>query len=82
MPRTIGTSQLDSIDNVNLRQIAFASLYAVFVTGNALKLKEVKAFLGEETNPKFVLVNQELDRKLRINYQLQLVSTSHTQLSC
>ena len=33
-----------------------------FVTGNLLKLKEVKAFLGEETNPKFVLVNQELDR--------------------
>jgi len=39
-------------------------IISVFVTGNELKLKEVRAFLGEETNPKFVLVNQELDRAL------------------
>ncbi|KAF8318478.1 Ham1-like protein [Clavulina sp. PMI_390] len=35
--------------------------YLVFVTGNAMKLKEVKAFLGEEPNPRFTLVNQSLD---------------------
>lgn len=35
---------------------------AVFVTGNANKLREVRAVLGADKDPKFTLTNQDFDR--------------------
>lgn len=59
-PKTIGTMLIPRVYKW-LTLIGF--LYAVFVTGNPNKLREVQAVLEADQNAAFTLTNQDFDRE-------------------